>query len=93
MLKVKLATAIVGISSIHLLQMFVNIQATPRDSLMWGTIIHMAFILSACILAYMAGPMDFHSGDIPPHEAHAPGGGPQLPAQELATAAPEPVAV
>ncbi|GAA2431362.1 IS21-like element helper ATPase IstB [Streptomyces glaucus] len=56
-LKVKLATAIVGISSVHLLQMFVDVQHTSRHSLLWGTVIHMAFIVSAAILAYMSGPM------------------------------------
>lgn len=56
-LKVKLATAIVGISSVHLLQMFVDVHHTSRHALMWGTVIHMAFIVSAAILAYMSGPM------------------------------------
>ncbi|KOV53664.1 ATP-binding protein [Streptomyces sp. AS58] len=56
-LKVKLATAIVGISSVHLLQMFVDVHHTARHSLLWGTVIHMAFIVSAAILAYMSGPM------------------------------------
>ncbi|MDN0194156.1 IS21-like element helper ATPase IstB [Streptomyces sp. S.PNR 29] len=56
-LKVKLATAIVGISSVHLLQMFVNVDHTAHHSLLWGTVIHMAFIGSAAILAYMSGPM------------------------------------
>ncbi|MFJ5264287.1 IS21-like element helper ATPase IstB [Streptomyces sp. NPDC088387] len=56
-LKVKLATAIVGISSVHLLQMFVDVHGTARHALMWGTVIHMAFIVSAAILAYMSGPM------------------------------------
>ncbi|MFD3519102.1 IS21-like element helper ATPase IstB [Streptomyces sp. NPDC058653] len=56
-LKVKLATAIVGISSVHLLQMFVDVHHTSRHALLWGTTIHMAFILSAGILAYMSGPM------------------------------------
>ena len=65
-LKVKLATAIVGISSVHLLQMFVDVHHTSRHSLLWGTVIHMAFILSAAILAYMSGPMAAH-GD----RAHA----------------------
>ncbi|MFE6285672.1 IS21-like element helper ATPase IstB [Streptomyces sp. NPDC057877] len=55
-LKVKLATAIVGISSVHLLQMFVDVHHTPRHSLLWGTVIHMAFIVSAAILWYMSGP-------------------------------------
>ncbi|MGW0315570.1 IS21-like element helper ATPase IstB [Streptomyces flavidovirens] len=59
-LKVKLATAIVGISSVHLLQMFVDVHHTPRHDLLWGTVIHMAFIASAAILAYMSGPMASH---------------------------------
>ncbi|MFJ8647359.1 IS21-like element helper ATPase IstB [Streptomyces sp. NPDC093546] len=59
-LKVKLATAIVGISSVHLLQMFVDVHHTPRHDLLWGTVIHMAFIVSAAILAYMSGPMATH---------------------------------
>jgi uncharacterized protein (TIGR00645 family) len=60
-LKVKLATAIVGISSVHLLQMFVDVHHTPRHALLWGTVIHMAFIASAAILAYMSGPMVAHT--------------------------------
>ncbi|MGX1881474.1 IS21-like element helper ATPase IstB [Streptomyces sp. NPDC055287] len=59
-LKVKLATAIVGISSVHLLQMFVDVHHTPQHDLLWGTVIHMAFIASAAILAYMSGPMASH---------------------------------
>jgi uncharacterized protein (TIGR00645 family) len=59
-LKVKLATAIVGISSVHLLQMFVDVHHTSRHALLWGTVIHMAFIVSAAILAYMSGPMAAH---------------------------------
>ncbi|MEU2180876.1 IS21-like element helper ATPase IstB [Streptomyces thermolilacinus] len=59
-LKVKLATAIVGISSVHLLQMFVDVHHTPEHDLLWGTVIHMAFIVSALILAYMSGPMNAH---------------------------------
>ncbi|MEG8279281.1 IS21-like element helper ATPase IstB [Streptomyces sp. AHA2] len=60
-LKVKLATAIVGISSVHLLQMFVDVHHTSHHSLLWGTVIHMAFIVSAAILAYMSGPMAAHA--------------------------------
>ncbi|GGY95207.1 IS21-like element helper ATPase IstB [Streptomyces poonensis] len=78
-LKVKLATAIVGISSVHLLQMFVDVHHTSRHSLLWGTVIHMAFIVSAAILAYMSGPMmrASHSPKEPrePTE-HGDGGGP-----------------
>ncbi|KUM72515.1 ATP-binding protein [Streptomyces curacoi] len=68
-LKVKLATAIVGISSVHLLQMFVDVHHTSRHSLLWGTVIHMAFIVSAAILAYMSGPMAAHA-ERAPQQAH-----------------------
>ncbi|MGC5565496.1 IS21-like element helper ATPase IstB [Streptomyces sp. FR-108] len=69
-LKVKLATAIVGISSVHLLQMFVDVHHTSHHSLLWGTVIHMAFIASAAILAYMSGPMATHGER--QHKGHAP---------------------
>ncbi|MFJ4282719.1 IS21-like element helper ATPase IstB [Streptomyces massasporeus] len=77
-LKVKLATAIVGISSVHLLQMFVDVHHTSRHALLWGTVIHMAFIASAAILAYMSGPMVAHTDRAhadrsPAAPAHVPG--------------------
>ncbi|WP_228977647.1 IS21-like element helper ATPase IstB [Streptomyces sp. DH12] len=68
-LKVKLATAIVGISSVHLLQMFVDVHHTPQHDLLWGTVIHMAFIVSALILAYMSGPMTAHEHGARPDDA------------------------
>ena len=52
-LKVKLATAIIGISSIHLLKSFINAPNLSVDVLMWQTIIHMAFIVSAVAIAYI----------------------------------------
>ena len=51
-LKVKLGTAIIGISSIHLLKTFINAENTPPQVLMWQTIIHIAFLLSAIAIAY-----------------------------------------
>jgi uncharacterized protein (TIGR00645 family) len=51
-LKVKLATAIIGISSIHLLKTFINAQNYDEKTLMWQTIIHMAFLASALAIAY-----------------------------------------
>ncbi len=51
-LKVKLATAIIGISSIHLLKTFINAANYTEKVLMWQTIIHMAFLLSALAIAY-----------------------------------------
>lgn len=42
-LKVKLATAIIGISSIHLLKTFINAANYDLKVLMWQTIIHVVF--------------------------------------------------
>jgi uncharacterized protein (TIGR00645 family) len=50
-LKVKLATAIIGISSIHLLKTFINAANYDEKVLMWQTIIHVAFLLSAMAIA------------------------------------------
>ncbi|WP_308164676.1 TIGR00645 family protein [Nonomuraea sediminis] len=50
-LKVKLATAIVGISSVHLLQTFIQARTTPNDKMLWQTIIHLTFVVSAIGLA------------------------------------------
>jgi uncharacterized protein (TIGR00645 family) len=51
-LKVKLATAIIGISSIHLLKTFINAETLDEKTLLWQTIIHMALVLSAIAIAY-----------------------------------------
>ncbi|MGQ0530260.1 MAG: TIGR00645 family protein [Panacagrimonas sp.] len=69
-LKVKLAMAIIGISSIHLLKTFIEAGTsgaaplcsaldvgvkctnTTADAVMWQTIIHMAFIVSAIGIAW-----------------------------------------
>ncbi len=51
-LKVKLATALVGISGIHLLKSFINIKEKSSDQVMWQVIIHVVFLLSAVMLAY-----------------------------------------
>ena len=53
LLKVKLATAIIGISSIHLLKTFINAENLTDKVLMWQTIIHMAFVFSAVSIAYI----------------------------------------
>ena len=50
-LKVKLATAIIGISSIHLLKTFINAANYDVKVLMWQTIIHAVFLLSALAIA------------------------------------------
>ena len=51
-LKVKLATALVGISGIHLLKAFINIKEKSNDQVMWQVIIHVVFLLSSVMLAY-----------------------------------------
>ena len=50
-LRVKLATAIIGISSIHLLKTFINAQAFSEKSRLYQTVIHITFLLSALAIA------------------------------------------
>ncbi|MES2032060.1 MAG: TIGR00645 family protein [Pseudomonadota bacterium] len=74
-LKIKLAMAIIGISSIHLLRTFIeagNLGSTSarttnytETGVMWQTIIHIVFILSAVGIAYV----DKLSNGIAPHPA------------------------
>ena len=51
-LKVKLSTAIIGISSIHLLKTFINAANYSEQVLLWQTVIHIAFLLSAMAIAF-----------------------------------------
>lgn len=51
-LKVKLATAIIGISSIHLLKTFINASQYDEKTLLWQTVIHITFVLSAVAIAF-----------------------------------------
>ncbi len=58
MLKVKLATALISISSIHLLKTFITVNTVPaggtvnNDGVMWQVIIHVVFVFSAIALAW-----------------------------------------
>ncbi len=52
-LKIKVASTIVAISSIHLLQVFLNANQYTGDKIMWLTVMHMAFVASALLLAYI----------------------------------------
>lgn len=59
-LKTKLAMSIIGISSIHLLRTFIasgqtidGIDPPSESDMMWQTIIHLAFIVSALALAWI----------------------------------------
>jgi uncharacterized protein (TIGR00645 family) len=59
-LKVKLATAIIGISSIHLLKTFINAPNLTQHTLMWQTLIHIAFLASAIAIAYTDRLLSHH---------------------------------
>jgi uncharacterized protein (TIGR00645 family) len=55
-LKVKLATALIGISSIHLLKTFIEAggaNAPSPTTMLWQVIIHFTFVLSAFFLAWI----------------------------------------
>lgn len=52
-LKIKVASSIVAISSIHLLQVFLNVQQYTDAKLMWLTLIHLAFVVSALMLGFL----------------------------------------
>ena len=52
-LKLKVAASIVAISSIHLLQIFMNAQQTPNDKILWYVILHLTFVVSSVLMAGM----------------------------------------
>jgi uncharacterized protein (TIGR00645 family) len=52
-LKVKLATALIGISSIHLLKTFINAHRDEPKTMLWQVVIHLTFVVSALILAWI----------------------------------------
>ncbi|MBB3213402.1 uncharacterized protein (TIGR00645 family) [Herbaspirillum sp. Sphag1AN] len=68
-LKVKLATAIIGISSIHLLKTFINANLYDVKTLLAQTGIHITFLLSAMAIAYCDRLMSHQHGD---DDAEAP---------------------
>ena len=51
MLKVKLAMAIIGISSIHLLKTFINAAAYDEKTIIAQAAIHLTFLVSAMAIA------------------------------------------
>jgi uncharacterized protein (TIGR00645 family) len=59
-LKVKLATAIIGISSIHLLKTFINAAQYTDKVLIAQTVIHVTFLLSALAIAYTDRLLSHH---------------------------------
>jgi uncharacterized protein (TIGR00645 family) len=62
-LKVKLATALIGISSIHLLKSFIVASNLSPHAVLWQVIIHVTFVASALALAWI----DRLTAPTPPH--------------------------
>ena len=52
-LKIKLSTAIIGISSIHLLKTFINATNLPEHTIQWQVVIHVVFLFSALAMAWV----------------------------------------
>jgi len=52
-LKLKVASSIVAISSIHLLRAFMTAEDTDNDKLMWYVIIHLTFVVSALLMGVL----------------------------------------
>jgi uncharacterized protein (TIGR00645 family) len=52
-LKVKLAMAIIGISSIHLLATFIKASSLNSETIMWQVVLHLTFVVSAFALAFI----------------------------------------
>ena len=52
-LKVKLATALIGISSIHLLKTFIDVDHHTDKAVLWQVVIHLTFVVSAVFLAWI----------------------------------------
>ncbi|AQQ01169.1 hypothetical protein B0W48_16165 [Pseudoalteromonas aliena] len=50
-LKMKLISAIVAISAVELLKVFINSGAHPNDELLWKVIIHVTFVMSGVLFA------------------------------------------
>jgi uncharacterized protein (TIGR00645 family) len=52
-LKVKLATALIGISSVNLLKTFIEVgtKPIPDNAIMWQVVLHITFVVSALLLA------------------------------------------
>jgi uncharacterized protein (TIGR00645 family) len=63
-IKIKVATSIAGISSIHLLTSFLDSDKLSSEKLMWQTIIHITFVISALLLAIIDKMVTAkHAGD------------------------------
>lgn len=66
-LKLKVAASIVAISSIHLLKAFMNAKDMSDTQLMWLVVIHMTFVVSALLLAWLDKIAFASHREHPPH--------------------------
>ena len=66
-LKIKVASSIVAISSIHLLQVFLNSEKYDTVKLIIMTGIHLAFVLSALMLGFLERLMSKKKDEASPH--------------------------
>jgi uncharacterized protein (TIGR00645 family) len=57
-LKIKLSTAIIGISSIHLLKTFINAANMSEHTIKWQVLIHIVFLLSAMAMVWVDKTMN-----------------------------------
>lgn len=53
-MKIKLSTALVGISSVHLLKTFFNLEHMAENTIFWQVVIHTIFLFSSLALAFTA---------------------------------------
>lgn len=51
-MKIKLALALIGISSIHLLRTFIDPSKQSNDAVMWQVVIHITLLVSVLTIAY-----------------------------------------
>jgi len=52
-LKIKVASSIVAISSIHMLQIFLNLDQYSETTLTWTVAMHLTFVVSALMLGFL----------------------------------------
>ncbi len=52
-LKMKVASSIVAISSIHLLKIFMNVEQTANDKLLWYVVLHLTLVVSAFLMGFL----------------------------------------
>lgn len=59
-MKVKLATALISISSVHLLKTFFDISKLNNSAVMWQVFIHLTLLVSAVAIAFINSMLDKH---------------------------------